>query len=258
MNDSPRLRSSVVLASLALAGCTHPSPTIGPGGMNLGGIAPPPVSFGPPPKLALKPPQPFDPAWLELDGFFPPGAKPILPDHPRAVKLHGERRMRFPTAEECLSPDGRFTLTHDGMKRSRSIFHWLMMTAKGDTLPSALFCTRLAFDVSWAEDSGHFAVTHYTGQNASEVFVFDSRERQRSPVAVRTALGPYFDATMLSSSMMLKAYRWTTEGHLVVRGVGRSEAEPYDFFGCELLVECAEPGAEPRLTYLRGYTLAQR
>lgn len=243
------------LAAVALAGggCASRPPT----GMSMTppnlSLPPPQVIVGPMPNMRPPTPRPIDPGWLDLDGFYPPGAKAILPDDPRTPRVQAERRMLFPTAEECVSPDGRFTLAHDGMKRGRTIFHWLMLTEKNAVVPAAIFCTKLAFDVSWAEDSRHFAVTHYLGQNASEVSVVESQPIERWTLEPRRILGPYFPAGLLTAPLMLKAYRWTEDGQLVVRGVGRAEAEPYERFGCEVLVDCRDPGIEPRLIFLRGY-----
>ena len=261
-NDRRARRVVVVAAATALlllAGCAQKPPPAPAGGFTLG------AGFGAPPVPSMKPleirvPVPdlmLDLKWLDLDGFFPPGARRVGPSTPLGAKLCDERRMKFPTVELCPAPDGAVVLFHDGMKRRRDIFHWLMLLKKDALYPNAIFCTKMAFDVSWAEDSHRFAVTHFIGQNSSEVFVVDVGELARRAIAVTPFLEEYFPAPMAASPVFLKAYRWTADGRLVVRALGRSHAEPYEQFGCEVLVTFPASDEYPKLAYLRGYTLPQ-
>lgn len=55
----------------------------------------------------------------------------------------------------------------------------------------------------------------------------------------------------------MKAYRWTHDGRLVVRAMARAREEPYELFGCEVLVTFGAPGEEPKITFLRGFLKPQ-
>ena len=195
--------------------------------------------------------------WLDFDGFFPPGARRIGPSSQVSFELATERRTRFPSTDLCSSPNGAAVLFHDGMKRQRDIYHWLLLLKNDAPFPNAIFCTKMAFDATWSEDSMRFAVTHFIGDNSSEVFVVDLSDLERRPIEVRTMLDGNFPGQMISAPMFAKAYRWTRDGRLVVRGIARSEHEPYEQFGCEVLVAFSAPGGEPRGTFLRGYVLPQ-
>jgi hypothetical protein len=193
--------------------------------------------------------------WLDFDGFFPPGATRLTSDRFASLQLCAERRTRFPTTELCNSPDENFVLFHDGMKRKNDIFHWLLLLKKEALFPNAIFCTGMAFDVSWSDASNRFAVTHYVGRNSSEVFVVCTADLIRRSVEVKPPLAPYFAESMLSAPMFSKAYRWTRDGQLIVRGIARSEQEPYDQIGFEVLAAFPDGDSDPQTTFLRGYVL---
>jgi hypothetical protein len=258
-----------VFASVAAAavffngGCSHRAaappalPVSIPIGAPSGGF---PVIGPSRPMPAIRLPVPglaMDLNWLDLDGFFPPGARRVGPANPVSLDLCEERRTRFPTTELCASVDGRFVLFHDGMKRQRGIFHWLLLLEKDALYPNTIFGTNMAFDVSWSDDSKAFAVTHYIGHNTSEVFVVGSTELERRPINLRPALEAYFPERAISAPMFIKAYRWTRRGQLIVRGLARSEQEPYEQFGCEAAIDFVGNGAEPQVTFLRGYAVSQ-
>jgi hypothetical protein len=198
-----------------------------------------------------------DPKWIDLDEFFPPGAQHLSSNQREIVELVPERRTRFPSTELCPSPDNRFVLFHDGMKRKNDIYHWLMLLQHDAPFPNAIFLTKLAFDVSWSEDSRRFAVTHFVGRNSSEVFMVDTADLLRKPIEVQPIMEEHFPAHLISVPMFLKAYRWTRDGTLIVRGIGRSREEPYELFGCEMAVAVVGPDAEPKARFLRGYIKPQ-
>lgn len=225
-----------------------------------GGVAPPlipvaavNVSLPPPPDLRL------DLNWLDLDEFMPPGARRVGPVARLAVELAPIQRTRFPSAELSVSPDKRYILYHDGLKRKQqSIHHWLMLL-KNEPLayPNTILGTRLAFEASWSEDSQRFAVTHFVGDNASEVFVVDVADLEKRPIEVRPWLELHFPPHLVNEPIFVKAYRWTRDGRLVVRALARSQKEPYELFGCELAVGFSGGGEPPRTTYLRGFIKEQ-
>jgi hypothetical protein len=198
-----------------------------------------------------------DPKLLELDGFFPPGARRVGPNRRLTIELGPERRTNFPSTELCPSPDKRFVLFHDGMKRREDIYHWLMILKHDAPFPNAIFLTRNVFDASWSEDSLRFAVTHYVGDNSSEVFIVDTADLVRKPVDVRRFLEEFFPPHVLGAPLFLKAYRWSRDGRLIVRGIGRSQEPPYELFGCEVVTAFAGPDATPRTSFVRGYVKPQ-
>jgi hypothetical protein len=191
--------------------------------------------------------------WLELDRFFPPGARRVGPHLVEALKLAADNRMRFPTAEVYESPDQAYSLFHDGVKRSRTqITHWLMMYRKNADFPNAIFSTTASFDASWSPDSTLFAVTHYVGHNSSEVFVC-STSLFKETVDIRPWVREFFPPHFIEASIFVKAYRWTADGVLVVRAVGRSWIEPYELFGFEIAVRVAPNARHVESRYLRGF-----
>lgn len=216
------------------------------------------------PELELRPPLSpdihLDLNWLDLDEFVPPGAKKVGPTVPLAVELNPIERTRFPTVEPCTSPDKKYTLFHDGLKQKnrRTIHHWLMfLRDEPRAYPNMIFGTDLSFEASWAGDSRHFAVTHFVGDNSSETFAVDVDDLVRRTIRVQPFIEEYFPERLWNEKMFVKAYRWTRDGRLVVRAIARAHAEPYELFGCEVLVTFAGPDTEPKLTYLRGYIKPQ-
>ena len=256
-------RSLVVLghvAALMLSfACQHrkAAPALSPD-MKLGFMLPMPTVPTKAPEVRLKAPDlRVDPKWLDLDEFFPPGAQRVGPTLRVTLDLAPERRTRFPSTDLCPSPDNRIVLFHDGMKRARDIFHWLMLLKDDAPFPNAIFLTKLTFDVSWAEDSRRFAVTHFVGDNSSEVFFVDTADLVRKPIDVRPFLEEHFPARLVSVPMFLKAYRWTRDGQLIVRGIGRAREAPYELFGCEVVTAFVGPDAEAKTSFLRGYIKSQ-
>jgi hypothetical protein len=246
------------LGVLALAGCHNLPPAPPSVSAPMVGL-PPPGIVAPEINLRLRSPDMrLDLNWLDLDGFMPPGAKRVGPTQELAAELAPMRRTSFPTTELCPSPDNRFVLFHDGMKRPRKdIFHWLMLFKQGAGFPNAIFGTPLTFETSWCEDSSRFAVTHYVGRNSSEVFVVDTADLARKPIEVRPFVEEHFPAHLAPVPMFLKAYRWARDGRLVVRAIARAPQEPYELFGCEVAVAFDAAGGEPKTTFLRGYIKAQ-
>ena len=210
------------------------------------------------PKIRVASPDlSLDPKWLDLDEFFPPGARRVGPVSHLNAELAPERRTVFPSTELCTSPNQQFVLFHDGMKRARDIFHWLMLLKPDAPFPNAIFLTKLAFDASWSEDSHRFAVTHFVGDNSSEVFTVDMSDLVRKPIEVRAFLEEHFPPHLVSVPMFLKAYRWTRDGRLIVRAIGRAREEPYELFGCEVATAFVGPDGDPRTSYVRGYIKSQ-
>jgi hypothetical protein len=244
---------------LGACGCQHRNPPPPPaGGMNLALSLPPPNLTLQAPEMSRRAPNlRVDPSWLDLDAFFPPGAKRVGPTLRVTHSLAPERRTRFPSTELCTSLDNRFVLFHDGMKRTHEIYHWLMLLKHDAPFPNAIFCTPLAFDVTWSSDSRRFAVTHFVGDNSSEVFTVDTSDLLRKPIDVRPFLEEHFPAQAASVPMFLKAYRWTRDGRLIVRGIGRTREPPFELFGCEVAVAFVGPDADVRTSFLRGYIKSQ-
>lgn len=189
--------------------------------------------------------------WLDLEGFFPPGAQRIGPDHSAGLKLLPDSRTRFPSTELAPSPNREFVLFVDGTKRTRQIHHWLMLLARGADIPNSIFTTTTAFDVTWSPDSSCFALTHFVGNNSSELILLRP-DRARSELVVTSLIQEHFPAHFADVRLFLKAYRWTPDHHLVLRALGRSSVEPHDLLGLEALVDLSAFTA-PRLKFLRGY-----
>jgi hypothetical protein len=191
--------------------------------------------------------------WLELESFFPPGARRVGPREDPAHRLAPDNRMRFPAAELYSSPDMEFTLFHDGVKRpKKEILHWLMLHRRNASFPHSIFCTTAAFDATWSPDSRAFAVTHYLGRNSSEVFLC-STSLIKETVDVKPGLREYFPAHFLEAALFVKAYRWTDDGRLIVRALGRSWIEPYELFGLELAAHITPGEGELLTRFLRAF-----
>ena len=249
----------IAAAVFASFSCQHqkPLPTPSQGSLAFPTLPMPTLTARAPEIRAGSPDMRVDPKWLELDGFFPPGAKRVGPDRRLAVDFAPERRTSFPSTELCSSPDKHFVLFHDGMKRREDIYHWLMILKHDAPFPNAIFLTRNVFDASWSEDSLRFAVTHYIGDNSSEVFIVDTTDLVRKPIDVRQFLEEFFPPHVPGAPLFLKAYRWSRDGRLVVRGIGRSQEPPYELFGCEVVTAFTGPDATPRTSFVRGYVKPQ-
>jgi hypothetical protein len=126
-----------------------------------------------------------------------------------------------------------------------------------ESVPKSVFNTEHAFDVLWAPDSDHFAVTHYLGSNRSEVLSVSSRDIAKENIGARAAAIPYF-VDGISERAISKAYRWTTNGELIVRGLSRSEREPYDLVGFEILADVKSSSGTMQLHFLRGFVCRGR
>jgi hypothetical protein len=206
-------------------------------------------------KIPARPGRPADARRLDRPDFFPPGAQRIGPRNTRSVTLAAETRVKFPSTDFATSPDGNVVLFHDGSKHRGLIIHWLMLLKKTAAKPDGVFNTTTAFDASWSPESQRFAVTNYTGDNSSEVFVAEVDELRQHAIDLRSLIEEHFPEHVWSSPMFVKAYRWTRDGHLVVRSVGRALKEPYDEFGCEALISFGLVGTTPRVEFLNGYVL---
>ena len=245
-----------VLVLLACGGCQHGSDSdsrlkMPPLNMQL--PAPKMVGFKLPPSNL----RPLDVNRLDFTEFIPPGAQRVGPSKPIPADLAPYNRTKFPSADLAYSPDKSCVLFHDGSRRTSIIIHWLMLLRKELPSPHGVFGTTTAFETSWAADSHRFSVTNFTGENSSEVFVEDVEELRRINIAVRPLIEEFFPLHVMSAPMFVKAYRWTVDGRLIVRAIGRAEAEPYDEFGCEALVSFTGASSEPQTEYLHGYILPQ-
>lgn len=201
--------------------------------------------------------RPLDVNRLDFTDFIPPGAQRIGPSKRIPAELAPANRTKFPSADLAYSPDGSCVLFHDGSRRTSIIIHWLMLLRKDLPSPHGVFGTTTAFETSWAADSHRFSVTNFTGDNSSEVFVEDVEELRRINIAVRPLIEEHFPLHIMTAPMFVKAYRWTLDGRLIVRAIGRADVEPYDEFGCEALVTFPTPSADPQTEYLHGYLLPQ-
>lgn len=206
------------------------------------------------PALALPDPNRiFDWSLLDFDGFYPPACEKIEPNGLVRLTFAPYQSVRFPTTERYSSPDRRYSLVHDGLeRRKKKIFHWLLLLSENEPVPKSVFGTEQAFDVLWAPDSGHFSITHYPGSNMSTVVVFSSKDLNKQEISARAAALPYFVGG-ISERAISKAYRWTTDGELIVRGLGRSESEPYDLIGFEVIADCRSSSGSAQLRFLRGF-----
>jgi hypothetical protein len=244
------------MALLLLTSCTTPVPAPQLRGPVMGGMSGPALKASPPPEVQVRlqmPDRSVPLDWLELDGFFPPGAKRVGPKRDEAFSLTADNRMSFPTAELYPSPNQEFTLFHDGAKRGRKeITHWLMLYKKGATFPNAIFNTSASFDASWAPDSSGFAITHYVGSNSSEVFVCTA-SLVKETIDIKPIVREFFPPHFLDARVFVKAYRWSSDGALVIRAVGRSWIEPFELFGLEAAVRLGGGEGETTARFLRGY-----
>ena len=219
------------------------------------------ITLSAPDLPALPLPDPnrlFDWSLLDMDGFYPPGCEKIEPNGPVRLTLAPDHGVRFPTTERYGSPDGRFVLVHDGWeRRKKKVLHWLMLVTANESVPKSVFGTEHAFDVLWAPESEYFAITHYPGGNMSEVLAVAARDGAKEEIPARAAAIPYF-IDGISERTVAKAYRWTTNGALVVRGLSRGEKEPYDLVGFEILADVTGPGGRIQLRFLRGFVCRGR
>ena len=254
-----------ILGMLLLVGCQQTKTPE----RNATALLIPPVSLPGPKSVPLvirTPDLRVDFSLLELTEFYPPGALRIVGDAEYPSNLQPVSRVRFPSADPLWSPDGAFAVYTDGQtrnsggrkvakKNTREIFHWLMLHRKDALYPSSLYSTATAFELSWAPDGSRFVITDYVGNNSSEVHVFST-----APARARIDLGPTmrerFPSNAWEASLFVKAYRWSSEGKLVVRALGRAGVEPYELFGCEVVVDLTTIDS-PLITFLRGFVLEQ-
>lgn len=248
------LRIGSPAAALLFGACTAPPPLPQ---LDLpkpkGSAADFPVPRAPEVAIKLSPDLSVPLDWLELEAFFPPGARRVGPPGDPAHRLVPDNRRRFPAAELYPSPNGEFTLFHDGAKRPRrEILHWLLLHRRNASFPHAIFSTTVAFDATWAPDSSAFAVTHYIGHNSSEVFLC-STSLVKETIDLKPVLRRFFPAHLVESDLFVKAYRWTDDGRLIVRALGRSGIEPYELLGLELAAQITPGDGELHTRFLRGF-----
>ena len=246
----------LIMAGLLSTSCRTPAPIPQLRGPVIGGMGGPALRASPPPEVNVKlniPDRSVPLDWLELDAFFPPGAKRVGAKRDQAFSLTADNRMSFPTAELYPSPNQEFTLFYDGAKRGRNgMTHWLMLYKKGATFPNAIFNTSASFDVSWAPDSSGFAITHYVGSNSSEVFVCTA-SLVKETIDIKPIVREFFPPQFLDARVFVKAYRWSSDGPLIIRAVGRSWIEPFELFGFEAAVRIDGAQGEIAAQFLRGY-----
>lgn len=243
-----------VFVSSCLSGCRTTRPSLPPpSGMLFGGGLPPPALIIPPVRAApLKRPPPFDLGALDVDEFIPLGASVIGPYGQVGAALVEEVRMRHPTAELSPSPDGEAVIFNDGYKAKTKIVHWLTLKRRDSAVPNSILSTMASYDTMWSPKSDAFAVTHYVGGNTTEVFIIPLGDLERVDVLLKPIVATYFPARFAPLPIFAKAYRWTRNGELVVRGVAQTTEPPFERIGCELKIDVHDTEGN-RVTFLRGY-----
>lgn len=244
--------AAALFAVVALAcGCQHR----GPPTLGLSAPTPPvlPINLKMLPyKLSVDPPA-IDVAWLDSDEFLPPGARRIGGKGVTAASLCRTGRTRFPSTDILAAPDGGTALICQSMGSKRLAIHWLLWWPRAALDPNILFRTTKAFDVVWSPDSRHVAVTHFVGDNRSEVVVTSPERELNAPALdVRVVLTEHFTDNHLEGPCFMKAYGWT-DSSLVVRGVGRSAVAPYSIYGFEVLIDPRRLDDPYAAQFLRGF-----
>lgn len=223
----------------------------------------PQFTLPPPPPMApvsshgpLKPlrlPE-LDFSLLSADDFIPPGATIIWPDPRYTVPLHLTPRETFPSTAESTAPDGTAVVGSRSEKAYGGLRHWLRLFRQGDSIARSLLQTDKSLETVWSHDSLALAISHFVGNNRAEVLVVRIRDdRQTHPVDTLRALAPYFPPVLLESPRFEIAYRWSNGPVLVVRGMGRFPAEPYDTFGYEIAIDATQPDNPGQMHFIRGY-----
>lgn len=221
--------------------------------MQIGGGLPFPALVTPQIQTApLKRPPSFDLGALDVDEFIPVGAQVIGPYGQIGAPLVEENRTRHPTAELSPSPDGEAVIFNDGYKGRRNIVHWLTLKRRNSVVPNSIFSTAASYDTMWSPKSDAFAVTHYVGGNTTEVFIIPLGDLERVDVPLKPIVATYFPVRFASLPIFAKAYRWTGNGDLIVRGVAQSIEAPFERIGCELKVDVHDR-EKHHATFLRGY-----
>jgi hypothetical protein len=191
---------------------------------------------------------------LELSEFIPPGATPIWPEPRVKLRLYETPKGKFPSTEEVVSPDNTGVVGSRSEEAYRGMRHWLRLFRRGDSAAKSLLWSSNSFDALWSQDSQGLAVTHYVGKNNAEVLTVRVRDdRQTHKVDIRKAIEPYFSPALLDSARFEIAYRWSEGRILVMRGIGRLGAEPYDIFGYEIAIDSEYPEDASRMQFIRGY-----
>ena len=209
--------------------------------------------------LKFPPLPPIDFGLLDSDEFIPPGAKVIWPDPKINIPFHVTPRGKFPSTDEVVSLDNAAVVGSRSEEAYKGMRHWLRLFRRGDTQARSILWTNKSFEALWSKDSLGLAITHFTGENHAEVLVLRVRdERETKRIEPRPALEPYLSSVLLDSPRFEKAYRWSDGPTVIVRGIGRLAAEPYDLFGYEIAVDSAHPDDPTRMRFIRGFVKAGR
>lgn len=241
-----------LLALLLLGGCQHRMGRVDVGHSRMPVVSP----ARPAPVIAPIPTEApsMDLQLLDSPEFYPPGAKHLVPTDLPSPATVDFPRANFPHAGLYTSPDAQWSLTEIGFEQWDGIHLTLEAIRRGTDVFHNLLQTRSAHVALWAPDSRHAALTLYTGSNWSMVYVIDvPRHELSEPIYPAHALVPYLPADQLDAPQFVSAYRWTQDGRLVLRGVGRYTTPPYTLFGYELLATLHDDRS-PDLIFLRGYT----
>lgn len=214
-------------------------------------------------------PREIDMSWLELDDFLPPGASAVLPPTQVSVQTYITPRAYYPSTELCVSGTGMLQLECMSWERrlpvvfgsgsEASVVHALTLRSGPSSAGKSLWRTVHAFDVLWSNNSRFVAVSHFHGDNQSEVLVIDTTDPTQilraDPIP---AVRDYFTEHQLASPVFLKAYRWSNGPMLLLRAIGQSRVVPHDSFGYEVLVDVGRPADAETATFVRGFVLHRR
>lgn len=196
---------------------------------------------------------PLDLSRLDLDNFFPADAKIITAEPALHPVLKVTSRTRFPSTDECVSPDGRIKMVSYTTATKQISVHWLSVAVPG-VMPIDVFHSVTAVEAIWSPDSQRIALTDFVGHNRSEISLVEAKSYDVVPlVSITGALERYFHQAELTSPCFIKAYRWTDHAGLVVRGIGQVTGSPSEEFGYEVLVSFDNPAA-PQVAFIKGYT----
>jgi hypothetical protein len=216
-------------------------------------------SFPPLPEARL--PTPLFPArdlfpWLNVSEFFPARAEQILPPggyrEPHYVETS---RAWFPSIASSTSPNGEWTLTHEGDQHADGMDYVIFAQRRGADGRRAIFKVRRALEIVWSPDSTRAAITVLTGSNRSAVRILRVPELTISrQIVPDEALGMYLRPVQIEAPHFLLVLRWTDTGDLVLRARGNEPLEASAVFGYEVAVDTEHfEYSASAIRFLRGY-----
>jgi len=212
----------------------------------------PPPQLRPPPVNVKTPDANWDIRVLELQDFIPPGAR-VIETGAAIPTLFEEGVAQFSSGDQptSRSPDSRSRLLLENVTQANGKGLWLVLRSRGAQNSEPIILSERPIEALWAPSSDKFAVNHWADPYARDTFVVVIGNAQRMFFDLTPLLNLHFSSEGRALRRVARAYRWTTNGDLVLRALFQRMEEPYSVFGCEVQVGLSN--GIPSLTMLRGF-----